>query len=346
MRLRAYQELGIKDIWVSVVHPKSEAEKLEMAITDNEASGRWQEEQLAKYLEQYKGEIDLGNYQVDLGNPVSLDELLSKYGPEPEEDEVPEVQEEAVSKLGEVYQLGRHRVMCGSATDIDNVKTLLGDTKIDIVLTDPPYGIDVVQGGTVGATGETHFGSVGGGKIAKVHQYSEIIGDNTTDTARDAYNLCVSLGIQKQIYWGGNYFTDFLPPSPCWLIWNKKNTGNFADVEMAWTNFTTGAKLYDYLWNGLSREGDRKSELVSRVHPTQKPVGLHVNILKDYSEEQSTVLDLFLGSGSTLIACEQTNRICYGMEIDPKYVDVCRKRYHRFITGSEEGWEDATKAIS
>ena len=107
---------------------------------------------------------------------------------------------------------------------------------------------------------------------------------------------------------------------------------------MAWTNFKTGAKLYDFLWNGLSREGDRASELVSRVHPTQKPVGLHVNILRDYSKDNETVLDLFLGSGSTLIACEQTNRVCYGMEIDPKYCDVVRKRYYKFI-GKEDEWD-------
>lgn len=154
------------------------------------------------------------------------------------------------------------------------------------------------------------------------------------------------MGIPKLIFWGGNYFTDFLTPSPCWLIWNKKNTGNFADVEMAWTNFKTGAKLYDYLWNGLSREGDRASELVSRVHPTQKPVGLHVNILRDYSEDNNLILDLFGGSGSTLIACEQTNRICYMMELDPKYVDVIRKRYWKFThDGNEEGWELNTPVV-
>ena len=88
------------------------------------------------------------------------------------------------------------------------------------------------------------------------------------------------------------------------------------------------------MWSGLIREGDRKTELKERVHPTQKPVGLLAHIIKDYSQENHTVLDCYLGSGSTLIACEQTNRICYGMELDPAYVDVIVKRWENY-TGKE-----------
>ena len=139
---------------------------------------------------------------------------------------------------------------------------------------------------------------------------------------------------ENQIIFGGNYFTDFLFPSPCWCIWDKQNTGNFADVEMAWTSFSKGAKLYTWLWNGLSRKGDRKTELVSRIHPTQKPVGLLGDILKDFSTTNDKIIDLFGGSGSTLIACEQLDRICYIMEISEKYCDVILKRWEDF-TGQE-----------
>ena len=134
---------------------------------------------------------------------------------------------------------------------------------------------------------------------------------------------------------------------PCWLIWDKQNTGNFADVEIAWTDFNKGAKLYPWLWNGLSRKGDRKSELISRVHPTQKPVGLFVDIFKDF--ELESCLDGFLGSGSTLIACETTNRVCWGIEISLAYVQVCTQRWIDFTgrpedvtverDGKEYGWE-------
>ena len=150
--------------------------------------------------------------------------------------------------------------------------------------------------------------------------YSEIIGDDTTDTAREFYNICISFGFENFIIWGGNYFTDFLSPSMCWLIWDKENTGNFADVEMAWTSFDKGAKLYKWKWNGMIRQGDKNIEGKTRVHPTQKPVGLFGDIFNDFKFE--TCFDGFLGSGSTMVASHQLKRNCYGMELDPKYCQV------------------------
>jgi DNA modification methylase len=114
-------------------------------------------------------------------------------------------------------------------------------------------------------------------------------------------------------------------------VWDKENPGNcFADVELAWTSYDKAAKLYKWLWNGLSRKGDRASELVSRVHPTQKPVGLHGEILKDFSKEGDNILDLFLGSGTTLIACEQTGRTLFGIEYETSYCDVIISRWEQF----------------
>jgi len=155
--------------------------------------------------------------------------------------------------------------------------------------------------------------------------YSEIQGDETTEAAKGFYEACKSAGLTDFIIWGGNYFTDFLPPSPCWLVWDKKNTGNFADVELAWTSFDKASKKYEWLWNGMSREGDRKNELKTRVHPTQKPVGLHQQIMNDFPA--SIYLDGFLGSGTTLIACENTGRYCRAIEISPGYVAVALQRY-------------------
>jgi 16S rRNA G966 N2-methylase RsmD len=187
-----------------------------------------------------------------------------------------------------------------------------------MVFTDPPYGISVVQGNKVG--GDKSFGTVGGNKIVKSKTYSEIIGDDTTDTAREFYNTCISLGMENFIIWGGNYFTDFLHPSMCWVIWDKENTGNFADVEMAWTSFDKAAKLYKWQWNGMIRQGDKNVEGKTRVHPTQKPVGLFGDIFNDFQFE--TCFDGFLGSGSTMVAAHQLKRKCYGMELDPKYCQV------------------------
>lgn len=188
----------------------------------------------------------------------------------------------------------------------------------------------------MGGDNITHFGKVGISNLVKANTYKKIIGDDSTDTARLSYQAAAEIS-ENQILFGGNYFTDFLAPSRCWIVWDKENSGNvFADAELAWTSFDRNVKLYHYLWNGMSRQGDRKSELKSRVHPTQKPVGLMARILTDFSNEGAKVLDCFGGSGSTLIACEQTGRKCYMAELSEEYIDVIVKRYVNF-KGSSEG---------
>lgn len=233
-------------------------------------------------------------------------------------------------------------MICGDSTDPAVIDRLMDGAKAKLLLTDPPYGIDVVKGnkvcgdkafGKVCGGGQTRFGKVGGENIVKSKTYSAIIGDDTTDTARANYDVALTC-TENQIIFGGNYFTDFLPPKRCWIVWDKQNTGNFADAELAWTSFDRGVKLYHFLWNGLCREGSREVEGKTRVHPTQKPVGMLADILKDFSEENDSILDCFGGSGSTLIACEQLNRKCYMCELDPHYCDVIINRWET-LTGQK-----------
>ena len=242
-----------------------------------------------------------------------------------EEDDAPEVSETTPrAKKGDIWLLGEHRLMCGDSTVITDVEKLMGGEKADMVFTDPPYGINVVgENGEVGA----NFG------IAKKGNYSKVIADHTTETAQQSYNILQSL-CKKLIIWGGNYFVNFLPFSDGWIIWDKrvdsgiKNT--FADGEMAWCSFHTPVRIYHQLWNGMIREGEHEK----RVHPTQKPIKLLSDILKDFTRENETVLDVFGGSGSTLIACEKLDRKCYMMEIDPKYCDVIITRWET-LTGKQ-----------
>lgn len=236
------------------------------------------------------------------------------------EDEVPDVPEDPKAKLGDIYQLGNHRLMCGDSTSVDDISKLLNGNKINMVYTDAPYGISIVND-------KTH--KVGAGNLAKNKEYLEVKGDDTTDTAKDFYNNCVNIGIDNFILWGGNYFTDFLPFSPSWLIWDKRvdmNSNNFADGEMAWCSFKTPVRIYHQLWNGMIREGEHED----RVHPTQKPVRMQTEILKDFTNENDNILDGFGGSGSTLMACEQTNRNCFMIEYEPSYVDVIIQRWENF----------------
>ena len=252
---------------------------------------------------------------------------------EAEEDdfEVPDGGIETDIVLGDLFEIGEHRLLCGDSTDSDSIEKLLNGQKVDLVFTDPPYGISVVSNNKVGGDKMPTFntGIVGGGggatkkgknKIVDAKIYSEIIGDDTTETAKEFYQTCVSLEMKNFIIWGGNYFTDFLPVSACWIIWDKENSGNFADVEIAWTSFNKGSKLYKWLWNGMSRKGNREIEGKTRVHPTQKPVGLFGDIFNDF--DFKICFDGFLGSGSTMVASHQLKRKCYGMELDPKYCQV------------------------
>ena len=149
--------------------------------------------------------------------------------------------------------------------------------------------------------------------------------------------------IPQLLFWGGNYFTKFLPSSRCWLIWDKKGrewNDNFSDCEIVWTNTNKPSKIFRQVWMGLIQEGKKEK----RVHPTQKPIQTIAKMMNYLSEKNIIVLDLFGGSGSTLVACEQTNRICYMMEIDERYTDVIRKRYTNFI-GKGEKWQKATPKI-
>ena len=332
-RLLASKKLKMEEVPCIVLSGLTEAQKKAYIIADNKMAlnAGWNEELLKIELENLKEldfDLDLTGFNVD-----ELDDILGKNEEEKEiiEDEVPEVPEEPKAKLGDIYQLGSHFLMCGDSTSEEDVAKLMNGAKADMVFTDPPYGIDVVQGKKVG--GDKPFGKVGGKNIVKSNTYSTIIGDDTTDTAKKNYEIIKEIS-NNQIIFGGNYFTDFLKPSKCWCVWDKQNTGNFADVELAWTSFDKGAKIYHYLWNGLVREGSRDLELSKRVHPTQKPVGMIINILNDISKDNEIILDCFGGSGSTLIACEQLNRKCYMMELDEHYISVIIERYINF-TGND-----------
>ena len=226
---------------------------------------------------------------------------------------------EAKCKLGDLYQLGNHRLICGDSTDVAVIDRLMDGVKADMVFTDSPYGINIVN----------DKGKVGADNIAKCGNYNPVIGDDTTETAKQAYDIYSQL-CDKMILWGGNYFLDFLPPSDGWLIWDKETTGNFADGEMAWCSFHTPVRIYHQLWNGMIREGEHEK----RVHPTQKPIRMLSEILQDFTNEGDIILDVFGGSGSTLIACEQTGRTCYMAELSPEYVDVIIARWEK-LTGNK-----------
>ena len=352
-RVMAAQSIGLPTVPAIRLAHLTDAQRRAYVIADNKLAENagWDMATLAREVE----DLTADGYDIELlgFGADELTALLGEYGQDAakpgdgltDPDEAPAVQATPVTKLGDVWVMGKHRLMCGDSTSIDAVKALTLGGGVDMVFSDPPYGVSIVNTkapSKVGGGGEVKFGKVGGGsevKFGKVgggvvdaKDYAEIIGDGTTDTAREFFNTCQAAGFKNYIIWGGNYFTDFLPPSACWVVWDKQNSGNFADVEMAWSSSPKAAKLYTFTWNGMSRQGNRKDELATRVHPTQKPVGLFENIFSDFAF--STCYDGFLGSGSTLIACEKTGRTCYGMELAVPYCDVIVRRWQAF-TGKQ-----------
>ena len=321
-RLEAAKKLGLKSVPVLIADDLNDEQIKAFRLADNKTAemAEWDfdllEEELADICS-----IDMSEFGFDISE-FNDNEVV-------EDDFQAEIPKEPKSKLGDIYQLGRHRLMCGDATNEIDISNLLNTNEIELVLTDPPYGVKAVKNKKVGGGGKLKFGQIGGSKIVEAKDYMPIKGDETTDTARANFEIikCIS---KNQIIFGGNYFTDFLEPKACWVVWDKENSGNFADVEMAWTSFDKGAKLYKWLWNGLCRKGAKDVELKTRIHPTQKPVGLIAEILSDFSNENDSILDCFGGSGSTLIACEQINRQCFMVEFEPVYVDMIIERWEKF----------------
>jgi DNA modification methylase len=163
--------------------------------------------------------------------------------------------------------------------------------QVDLLLTDPPYGI-----------GENHRKVASRGALAAPKNYGEFSWDEQPASA-EAIRMARGCA-KQQIIFGGNYF-EGLPPSPCWLVWDKENSGDFADCELAWTNFSRAVRIFRWRWNGMIRKGNE-----DRYHPTQKPVALMEWCL-GFAPNAETVLDCYMGSGTTGVACVNLDRKAY-----------------------------------
>lgn len=268
---------------------------------------------------------------VDWGmNPDLLPKIEHIDPIEASEDDIPEVSNsEPVTKRGDVWALGNHRLMCGDSTSTCDMDKLLESDKPEFIYADPPYGINVNMNMKKGD--KVQF--IRGYAAKTRNNYENIIGDESTDVARDCYNLLVSMFDCPLVYWGANYFTDFLPPSKCWVTWYKKEgikENTFCGAELAYTNANKHSIVLPVLWNGMYRGGESSDP---RVHPTQKPIKLALEVF-NYLEAGHIVYDPFGGSGTTLIACEKSDRKCLMMELAPNYCDVIIKRWEQ-LTGEK-----------
>ena len=328
-RILAARKLSMDAVPAVVVSGLDDRKRRALVIADNKLAlnAGWDEEALRVELEDLAADFgELMGFSED-----ELVDLLKQEASEglTDEDEVPEAPEQPVTVEGDVWILGRHRLMCGDSTSIDAVEKLMAGVSVDCVYTDPPYGINIVKGN-----------KIGGSVLAKVGNYHPIANDDNTDVAIEAINITQSLSAKVQIIWGGNYYAQSLPNSSCWIVWDKKNgSNNFADCELAWTNQKTAVRKFEHLWNGMIRGSERDQK---RVHPTQKPIALAEWCFDEYAKDCETVLDLFGGSGSTLIGCETRNKRGFIMELSAAYCDVIINRWQDF-TGQEAVHEESGK---
>lgn len=355
MRVRAAQELKFTEVpCVEVDLPKEKEKALNLAL--NRIHGEWDEDKLAELLFELENlpEVELTGFSESEVAKV-LDTV--RHAKEDDFDTAKELEaiKEPTAKLGDLYQLGRHRLLCGDATLPESWVQLMGDERANLIFTDPPYNVDYQSPAGLSYS-STKYGDSG-----------KIFNDNKSDEDCVAFyvevlkNLLTYSTDDAPIYWwfanknnhlnrqafelAGWHFSQIViwlknsfvfsrgqdyhrVYEPCMFGWKKGKThysnkqyANYADVFN--TNFAEFEEMLD-VWYA---HRDNTNEY---VHPTQKPVKLAERALKKSSKIGSKIVDAFGGSGSTIIACENLNRSAYVMELDPKFVDVIIKRWEQF----------------
>ena len=304
----------------------TEHEKVGLALADNRTSdlSDWD----AEMLHQLSQEQDISPWfdEDDLAEIIGeVEKLPGEEHTDP--DDVPEAPEDPITKPGDLWILGDHRLLCGDSTNPQHVERLMDGKKADMVFTDPPYGMDL----------DTDYSKMGDhGK-----SYKAVIAD---DEQYNAGFLLSTFAYCKEIFlWGADYYVETLgrqyPNLGSWIVWDKYSDqerhglldGKFGSAfETCWSKTQHKRELARVLvTTNYTAHGDE-----TRVHPTQKPVALAEWFFERWGNAGDLVVDLYGGSGSTLIACEKTSRHCRMMELDPAYCDVIVKRWSDF-TGRE-----------
>lgn len=366
-RYEAARRIGLEEVPTYLLSGLTEEREREIVIRDNVNNGEWDLEKLAEDW----SDLNLSDWGLDV-------ELDNEDQTEVREDVAPEIDEEnePVSKHGEIYQLGRHRLMCGDSTNSDDVTKLMNGETASLIFTDPPYGVNYKSKKRGGIKNDSLKNS---DLYDFLYDAFSSAAEHTSNTAAVYCWFASSNHIEFRTALadaGFEYKEE--------LIWNKGMTLGHYDYHYAheaamylqrkghrakWygdrdKKTILGMKRRDItemkkeelvkMFENLQKEStvwdfDRDS-VTTYVHPTQKPITLGANAMRNSSKQNEIVLDLFLGSGSSLIAAEQVNRRCYGMELDPKFCDVIRKRYYRLVNNlgpddDDSGWIEATLPV-
>lgn len=327
-RVKAAQSLGLDVVPCIVADDLTDEQIKAFRLADNKTA------ELADW--------DFAKLDEELSELADIDFDMSRFGFEFDsddditviEDEAPEVDEEAppVTQLGDIWQLGRHRLMCGDSTDALNIGLLMNGNKADMILSDPPYGMFL----------DTDFSDIKGSlsNNTQGNKYDKVIGDNEDFTPELITTFFNNFAYCKEMFlFGADYFAELLPNKNdgSWLVWDKRKEsqadGVGSEFELCWSKARHKRRMLRHDWFGFL-SSQNADDARNRVHPTQKPVTLLCDIITQWGKDCNNIVDLYGGSGSTLIACEQLNRACYTMELDPKYCDVIVKRWEQ-LTGEK-----------
>jgi len=309
----------IPHIPISYVKPNNEAEARRMLLAMTSNYGEILEDGLHKYMQDHGIEFQ----EIKEGmhfSEINIDNFEKSYfefeDNSEKDDAVPEVAEPFV-KLGDLWVIGEHRMLCGDSTLKENVERLMAGEKADMVYTDPPYGMSL----------DTDYSGMGN----TTTNYKPVIGDNKPFDP----SCVLSIPADEYWLWGADYYCSRIPKyeEGSFTVWTKAHSDNENKVwtsrfELVWV-WPKRKKEVWFVRSIQHLHGERTGE-----HPTQKPIELATRAFSVSKSDANLIVDTFLGSGSTLIACEKTKRKCYGMELDPHYCSVIIERFMKF-TGSD-----------
>jgi DNA modification methylase len=315
MRLRACKEAGLKEVPIIMAEDLTDEQQKEFIIKDNVSGGEWDWSMLANEWDVEQ----LDAWGLDVPD-FTAEEIEAE---EDDFDATPPI--EAITVLGDLYEIGEHRLLCGDSTDSDQVAKLMHGQKADMVFTDPPYGMFLDTNYDQMFANDKNHKKTG-------ERFEKVKGDHN-DFVPELINTIFScFNDTKEIFiWGADYFAELIPDriNGSWVVWDKRCDENMDKVsgntfELCWSKQKHKRLVARILWSG--HHGMHKDDTKTRVHPTQKPTELAKWFFNQWGNDYDLVADLFLGSGSTLVASHQLKRKCYGMELDPKYCDVIVKR--------------------
>ena len=304
------KEAGWKEAPVEIVDWDEEKQR-QFIIKDNVGFGEWDWEMLANEWDAEQ----LDDWGLDIPAFDDPKEL------EAEEDDY-EMPDQITTDivLGDLFEIGPHRLLCGDSTDSGAVARLMDGEKADMVFTDPPYGMFL----------DTDYSEIKGSKNAKMQgggkKYNKVIGDHNDFTPELINTIFACFDYCKEIFiWGADYFAELIPNKNegSWIVWDKRGSEDADKIvgssfELCWSKQKHKRLIARVKWMGAFGAADARE----RVHPTQKPLQLVEFFLSNWGDDTKLVADLFLGSGSTMVAAHQLQRKCYGMELDPKYCQV------------------------